>query len=82
MKTGAIAFVDALGFKGIWRKYDAPLVIAGLRRLAEVGQAREYLTHIFQAVDGLTIDTVPRRMRIRLLSDTFIVGVLVRGVRS
>lgn len=48
VRLGAIALIDILGFKGIWKRYDPDDVLKKLKRLREIGmlhedQGREYL---------------------------------------
>jgi hypothetical protein len=40
MEAGAVAIIDALGFKGIWRRYDPDDVLKTLRHLKEGIEAR------------------------------------------
>lgn len=49
MKTGAVAVLDALGFKGIWERFSPDDVLAKMKRLSDVAaSASELVTQNFQ----------------------------------
>jgi hypothetical protein len=78
MRTGAFAMIDALGFKGIWRRHSARDVIQKLRGLearALEQIARDRARHeIFHEVGGVLF-----RTDTSLLSDTIVVSASWSG---
>jgi len=65
MKHGAIAFLDTLGFKGIWRHHQAGAVLSKLKAL--VARAEEVQTPVGQ-------ESLHRESWVRFFSDTVILG--------
>ena len=67
MQTGGLAFLDCLGFKGIWRKHSPEAVLGRLQLIQR--EADEF----FQ--------TIPKESRMRIhtafLADTIVVGVTI-----
>lgn len=73
MRTGAIALIDILGFKGIWKKHDADEVLGKLKRLRRIGtqhedEGREYLDEQHKA------GAAKYDLATRFLSDTICVA--------
>src|SRR5712692_9764882 len=73
MMCGAVVFMDALGFKGIWseKKWSPEDVIKKLKRLRDVGESKvsELVTE-FREKGDRRIDA-----QVALLSDTVVIGV-------
>ena len=71
MRTGAVALIDALGFRGIWRRYDPDAVLTELKAAknqieTEVQRnAQTYMDH-----------------QVAFLSDTIAVSTLVRQTEN
>src|SRR5262249_40842362 len=78
MKRGAVVFMDALGFKGIWKRKDtsAESVIEKLHALQEAARRQtdalkqEFLEEIDPSLD----------VQVTMLSDTIVIGVSVEGL--
>jgi hypothetical protein len=78
MQDGALAMLDALGFKGIWQRYDAQRVIEKLESLQAaatdvVDRHRAELREI-KDPDGLH-GLANLTIRAQFLSDTIVIGV-------
>jgi hypothetical protein len=67
---GAIAMLDALGFKGIWRRATREAVIEKLQRLKEKADERVGRLKSESAVARLEIN-----LDVAMLSDTIVIGV-------
>jgi hypothetical protein len=74
MQIGAVVLIDALGFKGIWRR-ESPSAV--LRRLKSLRQAALNL----QGRDGtgVLLNDSGLRHRVRCMSDTIAITVVVKG---
>lgn len=75
VELGAIAVLDALGFKGIWSRLEADVVFGKLRRLRDT-----VLEDVFQAnakyQTMMASETITRHAK--FFSDTAVVGTSVR----
>lgn len=72
MKSGAVAVMDVLGFKGIWQRYDARGVLRAMRDLEKMVSAAGRLTNQLEG-DVWPPDIRPT-YRFRFMSDTLFVG--------
>jgi hypothetical protein len=63
MRTGAIVMLDALGFKGIWKRYPDPQV--NIDKMRALRKKAEVLTGRFEGLGGAPID-----IRSSFVSDT------------
>jgi hypothetical protein len=74
MKRGAVAIVDALGFKGIWKRHPAGEVLAKLRGFKEdVAERRaDLLERARRLREHLGVEF---EIHVTLLSDTVVLGV-------
>ena len=68
MRPGAFAYVDALGFKGIWTKGEPGNVLDNLSRLGEFAYA------VAKNFDGGKVADLGFAFRVALLSDTICLG--------
>lgn len=78
---GAFAMLDALGFKGIWRKYGHHEVLAKLGALRDSVDAK-----VREQLGGEDRRDLPEKffihaVRLAFLSDTIVIGVPVRNQR-
>lgn len=67
--TGAVAVLDALGFKGIWKRWDPALVVARFQSI--ITETSDYTSRRF--VGARAEDFVQHR-RLQFLSDTIVVA--------
>src|SRR4051812_35566170 len=74
LKRGAVAFLDVLGFKGIWARVPPPLVLKTLRRIKTVGKSIQTGDHNYWIVsdDGF-------KYTVKCVSDTVMIVVVPRG---
>ena len=75
---GSIAMIDALGFKGIWKKHD-PRAVLDLLLQMETSTPRvlEQIREVFQAVSGTSgPERLPRpEVRTMFISDTIVFAI-------
>jgi hypothetical protein len=77
LDIGVVVILDALGFKGIWSREDAGRVLSrmkSLRRAALRLQGRDR--------SGVLVSDSGFRHRVRCMSDTIVVTVIVKGPRA
>lgn len=78
MRTTAVAFLDALGFKGIWRESDPEKVLSGLAAIEEVaGNVRARVGENLQKakVEGVPLSEYAQFDQWSIsISDTLIIG--------
>ena len=77
MGLGVIAILDALGFKGIWSRESAKAVMARLKALR-----RRALSLQGTDRNGALLSDSGLRHRVRFLSDTIVVTVMVKGPKA
>ncbi len=72
MKEGAFALIDCLGFKGIWEKYDAQVVINKLLNIDETikRELSSSTTSVFEIIKSGYV--IPK---VKLLSDTVAISL-------
>jgi hypothetical protein len=76
MKHGAVAILDALGFKGIWKRERSESILAKLRRLRDV--VVEDITRAQQTSPAmLGVEIITRQAA--FLSDSLVIGVSVEA---
>ena len=68
--TGAVAVMDALGFKGIWNRWDPAEVVAKFRATKSTTSHFE----LESLVSGPVAEQLDQQRRLRFLSDTIVVG--------
>jgi hypothetical protein len=74
-RTGAVAVLDALGFKGIWENHDPGMVLAKLQRLATLRREWEQPRFDDVAPDEDYGAPIIVDRWIRLFSDTLVIAV-------
>jgi hypothetical protein len=75
MRRGAVAVLDVLGFKGIWKRHAAVDVVATLQRLAETtAQQTRSIETAARDEDSAFIET----MRAAFISDTIVFGLTTK----
>lgn len=74
LKRGAVAFLDVLGFKGIWGRVPPVMVLKKLRRIKKEGKRIQTGDHKYWIVsdDGF-------KYSVKCVSDTVVVVVAPRG---
>src|ERR1041385_2163796 len=76
-RVGAVAMIDALGFRGIWQKHSESAVLAKLQQLAEItGDEASDLQSVARAHGGNVLEFV----RPSFLSDTVVFAVASKPV--
>jgi len=73
LKLGAIAFLDALGFKGIWTREDPMAVLQQLKNLRRNGLSLQGRDR-----DGVLLNDQSLTQRVRCVSDIIMVAVTLR----
>jgi hypothetical protein len=71
MRTGAVALIDALGFRGIWRRYDPDAV------LTELKAAKNQIEQQVERHAQTYMDP-----QVAFLSDTIAISTLVRETKN
>lgn len=77
MFLGAVAILDALGFKGIWEREDPRAILDLLKSLKRHGlelQGSDY--------SGCLVDEPGFRHRVRFMSDTIVITVVIKERKS
>jgi|GEM_PF-2401775 len=76
-RMGAVAMIDALGFRGVWRRFSPEEVVGKLQSLADAtcSEARELQTDA-RAHGGNLLEFV----RVTALSDTIVFGVATKAL--
>jgi len=74
LDLGAIAILDALGFKGIWARENTRAVLDRLIALRRTG-----LDLQGEDCSGVLVNDLGLRHRVRCMSDTIVVTVVVKG---
>jgi hypothetical protein len=77
LRLGAVVLLDALGFKGIWNRFDPKVVIEQLKKLK-----REGLRLVGDNRTGVLLLDETFEHTVRCISDTIIVAVTIRGSAS
>ncbi len=67
LETGALVMIDALGFRGIWRRFEPATIIAKLHALKDVAE---------ESMKGFDITYTSRAA---FLSDTIVIGLTPTG---
>jgi hypothetical protein len=73
LNLGAIAILDALGFKGIWAREDANRVLERFKSFRRKGLRLQGKDH-----GGALVSDVGFRHRVRCMSDTIVITVIVK----
>jgi hypothetical protein len=74
LNLGAIAILDALGFKGIWAREDANRVLERFKSFRRKGLRLQGKDH-----GGALVSDVGFRHRVRCMSDTIVITVIVKS---
>jgi hypothetical protein len=77
LDLGVIVILDALGFKGIWAREDAKRVLDRMKSLR-----REALKLQGRDRSGVLLSDSGLRHRVRCMSDTIVVTVVVKGPKA
>lgn len=72
MQRGAVALLDALGFKGIWRRENG---VKPAQLVAKMRRALEAARDVHEAAIELPIAEIPGHVRMHFLSDTIVAVV-------
>ena len=78
MRTGALAFIDALGFKGIWRRNDVakdPTKVLRKLHAIESNLAEDMRYDHEGTIPKRVLDALARSMTVALFSDTVVIAV-------
>jgi len=76
LRDGAVAVIDALGFKGIWNRVPDPRVV--IAKLEELRHTVEFFEHPRLGPDG---NEYPAPVRSRFFSDGIVITATVEDVR-
>jgi class 3 adenylate cyclase len=76
MRRGAVAMLDILGFRGVWRAHSAEAVVARLEDLfgATVKETRDYHSAVHENADNFVAFAGAT-----FLSDTFVFGITAKS---
>lgn len=74
LRLGAVVLLDALGFKGIWNRFESKVVLDQLKKLK-----REGLHLLGNDHAGVLLLDHSLEHRVKCVSDTIIVAVTIRG---
>jgi hypothetical protein len=77
LDLGVVVILDALGFKGIWAREDARRVLRRMKSLR-----RESLKLQGRDRTGVLVSDYGFRHRVRCMSDTIVVTVVVKGPKA
>lgn len=77
LRLGAVVLLDALGFKGIWNRFEPKVVLDQLKKLK-----REGLRLVGDNRAGVLLLDETFEHSVRCISDTIIVAVTIRGSAS
>lgn len=79
VRIGAVALIDALGFKGIWKRYSELEVVAKLQRLSDISTSEAGKVQLSASQDGTN---VLEFVRPSFLSDTVVFGVSTKPLAT